>query len=104
MNKSRYKQAWSDAATVLVYPRPNIWFWEHMSDNYNINIVHSESDAKTRNEIEGGAAGAGQGHTPPNIVQSRKYRSSLSSLSAANTVKLADTHAFMTQVWRMVER
>ena len=28
-----------------------------MSDNYNINIVHSESDAKTRNEIEGGAQG-----------------------------------------------
>ena len=30
-----------------------------MSDNYNINIVHSESDAKTRIEIEGGAPGAG---------------------------------------------
>ena len=58
MNKSRYKQAWSDADTVLVYPRLNIWFWEHMSDNYNINIVHSESDAKTRIEIEGGAPGA----------------------------------------------
>ena len=34
-----------------------------------------------------------RGHTPPNTVQSRKYRSSpSSSLSPANTVKLADTH------------
>ena len=62
MNKSRYKRAWSDAATVLVYPRPNVWFWEqHSSDNYYINIVHSESDAKTGNEIKGGAQGARAG-------------------------------------------
>ena len=53
MNKSRYKLAWSDDADTV--PRRNIWFWEHMSDNYNINMVDSESDAKTRNEMEGGA-------------------------------------------------
>ena len=40
--------------------------------------------------LRAGLRGPGQGHTPSNIVQSRKYRSS-SAHYQANTVKLADT-------------